>query len=245
MAAFCLGTGSLATAQEDNALYVFAATSLSDAMKEVAEDFEKESGIKVYLNFAGSNTLRVQIEQGAPWDIFISANEGNVFSLINKGLVAPDDKEDLLHNSLVVITRQENPIELSGLQEIPGNITDYLSLAEPSTVPAGIYAKEALTKAGIWKTVKGKVSPALDVRSAIVHVQKGEASIGIVYKTEAVLFPDIRIVYEILEEFHTAIIYPVCIAKESSERNSAQAFVQFLQKADNKNIFRKYGFRPL
>ena len=226
-------------------LYVFAAASLTDAMTEIAQEFEASSESKVYLNVAGSNTLRTQIERGVPCDIFISADLHNVRQLVKKDMIDTEDQEDLLRNSLVVISHKNNPVQLSNMEEIIAHTFDYLSLADPDTVPAGIYAKEALMNAGLWPSVSQRIAPALDVRAALVQVEGGNAQLGIVYQADVKISPDVRVAYEIPAELHSEIRYPVCLIKDSPNRMLAQEFFMFLQNERIKKIFKKHGFKTI
>ncbi len=223
-------------------VHVFAAASLTDAMTEAAGAFEQETRARVYLNFAGSNTLRIQIENGAPCDIYLSANEDNVKRLVHQKRVLSQDVMMVLPNSLAVITQKDNPVNLKDLDEFEEKVFDYFALADPDTVPAGIYAKEAIRTAGHWDTLENKVLPALDVRAALAQVENGNVQFGIVYRTDARISDKVRVVFEIPQQYYSPIRYPVCIMKESRDKASAKEFFHFVVSQRGRAIFKKYGF---
>lgn len=237
--------GSTVSAERNPPLYVFAAASLTDALQEISRNFEAVYDTEVFFNFAGSNTLRFQVEKGAVCDVFISADVHNVERLIGAGLVDPQQRHDLLENSLAVAALARNRLKIDSLADLVDVRASYISLADPETVPAGIYAKEALVNAGVWKELEGMIAPALDVRAALAQVENGNAIFGIVYKTDAALSPRVRIVYEIPKELHRNIVYPACIIKRTDHRQKAELFMEFLKTERARHIFSKYGFRVL
>ena len=229
----------------DNApqpVQVFAAASLRDGMTETAADFEKEYGTKVELNFEGSNTLRLQIEKGAPCDVFISADVDNAKRLAEEDLVVPDGRMEIMRNTLVVIGGLQET-ELSDLRGLAA-ASGYLSLADPETVPAGKYAKQALTTAGLWEILKDRIVPGVDVRAALAQVEKGNARFGIVYRTDAGISDEVRILYAIPESYHSPVTYVACLIRLQPENLQAKSFFEFLKSAHVKTIFERYGFKP-
>lgn len=236
---------STVSAEKNPPLYVFAAASLTDALQEIGRHFEAAHGIEIFFNFAGSNTLRVQIEKGAVCDVFISVDAQNTERLAEAGLVDPQQREDLLENSLVVVTRARNRLKIDSLADLTGMTTSYISLADPQTVPAGIYAKEALVNAGVWGELEGMIAPALDVRAALAQVENGNALLGIVYKTDAAVTPRVRLVYEIPEKLHRRIIYPAYVIQKTGHLRQSRLFMEFLKGDKARRIFSKYGFGVL
>jgi molybdate transport system substrate-binding protein len=228
-------------ARADN-LTVFAAASLKNAMDDIAAKWKDSGGGTVGASYASSSTLAKQIEQGAPADVFVSADTQWMDYVDKKSLV--EKPHDLLGNRLVLIAAKDNPLTLEikpglKLAEVLGD--GRLAVGDPSNVPAGIYAKEALTKLKIWDAVQPKLAPAADVRAALTLVSRGEAPLGIVYETDAKVDPKVRIVAVFPEDSHKPIVYPVAVVKTSRNADAAK-FVVFLSGPAAKEIFVKYGF---
>jgi molybdate transport system substrate-binding protein len=230
-------------AQADT-LTVFAAASLKNALDDIATEWKKGNG-PVVASYASSSVLAKQIEQGAPADVFISADTQWMDYVDKRSLI--EMPRDLLGNKLVLISGKDNPLTLEiepgiKLGELLGD--GRLALGDPSSVPAGIYAKEALTKLKIWNGVQSKLAPAADVRGALVLVSRGEAPLGIVYETDAKVDPRVRIVATFPEDSHKPIRYPVAVVKASKNADAAK-FVAFLSEPAARAIFIKYGFEVL
>lgn len=235
-----------AQAQDPQAsLSVFAAASLRDVMTEAADVFQQKYGTKVELNFAGTNELRLQIEKGAPCDVFVSADAKNVERLSEQDLVAPDGQAVIAHNALVVVGHKEDAAVISDLKELEPQLNGYLSLADPQTVPAGKYAKEALTTAGLWENFKEHVAPAVDVRAALAQVERGNTRFGIVYRTDAAISDEVRIVCEIPASSHSPITYVAALIRGPNENPWAKKFFEFLASPEAQTIFKQYGFQPI
>jgi molybdate transport system substrate-binding protein len=228
-------------AAADN-LTVFAAASLKNALDDIAAKWKDSGAGTVGASYASSSTLAKQIEQGAPADVFISADTQWMDYVNKKSLV--ETPHDLLGNRLVLISAKDNPLTLEikpglKLAEVLGE--GRLAVGDPSNVPAGIYAKEALTKLKIWDSVQPRLAPAADVRAALTLVSRGEAPLGIVYETDAKVDPKVRTVAVFPEDSHKPIVYPVAVVKGSKNPDAAK-FVTFLSGPAAKEIFVKYGF---
>jgi molybdate transport system substrate-binding protein len=196
--------GCLASAEEVN---LFAASSLTDALKEVASGFEKATGHKVVFNLAGSNDLARQIKAGAPADIFFSADQAQMDGLEAAGLVRASDRRDVLSNVLVVVVPKDAPARVAGPQDL--RAVTRLALADPQGVPAGVYARTWLEKVGLWNELAGKVVPTLNVRAALAVVESENAEAGIVYRTDAALSKRVRVAFEVPRDQGPAIVYPM------------------------------------
>ena len=223
-------------------LAVHAAASLTDAMKEIAVAYEKESGDKLQFNFGASNMLARQIEEGAPADLFFSADEAKMDALEKKALLLPGTRRSLLSNSLVIVVAAD-------ATSVPKSVTDLtkaeykkLALAEPQTVPAGIYAREYLQKVGLWDAIKEKVVPTENVRAALAAVESGNVDAGIIYKTDSLISKKVKIAVEILAAEGPKISYPVAVLKSSKEPERAKKFAEYLAGPKARAIFAKFGF---
>lgn len=222
---------------------VFAAASLTDSLKSVADAYEARTGATVTLSFGASSTLARQIDQGAQADIFLSADTDWMDFLQKNGRIAPGTRRDLLGNTLVLIAASDaGPApRIAPHFDLAGVLRDrHLALADPASVPAGKYARAALTALGVWDRVAPKVVAAENVRVALEYVARGEAPFGIVYATDAKVAPSVRVAGTFPQDSYPAIIYPVAIMKEASP--AAQDFLAYLGGAEAAAIFQKAGF---
>ena len=222
---------------------VFAAASLKNALDDIAGQWQRETGKKTVISYAASNTLIKQIEQGAPADIFISADLDWMDYGQQKNLIKPDSRFNLLGNRLVLIAPKDSSISaniqpgfdlatlLKGARLAMGNV---------DAVPAGKYGKAALE----WDSVKDKIAQAESVRAALLFVSRGEAPLGIVYQTDAAADPSVKIVGTFPENTHPRIIYPVALTKESTNPG-AQAFLNYLRSPAARAAFERQGFTVL
>ena len=201
----------------------FAAASLKDALDAVNAAWLKDTGKEAVPSYAASSALAKQIEQGAPADIFISADEDWMNYLADKKLIKPDTRFDLLGNTLVLIAPKDSKILTKiaqgfQLAELLGN--GYLAMANTDSVPAGKYGKAALTQLGVWDAVKDKVAQADNVRAALKLVSTGEAPLGIVYGTDAKSDPNVKVIDIFPERTHPPIIYPAAIVASSTSADA-------------------------
>ena len=229
-----------ATALNAANVNVFAAASLTDVLKEIAASYEKQAGDKVVFNFGASSFLARQIEEGAPADVFFSADEAKMDDLEKKGLIEKETRKSRLSNSLVIVVATEAGAAIKG----PADLLKVkrLALAEPRTVPAGIYAKEYLQKQNLWSTVEAKVVPTENVRAALAAVEAGNVEAGIVYKTDAGISKKVKIAYEVPASDSPAISYPMAVLKEAKDKTAAARFFKHLESEDAGRTFEKFGF---
>lgn len=223
-------------------ILVAAAASLTDALKEIGEAYRLKSGNRVVFSFAGSSTLARQIAEGAPADLFFSADREKMESLEKKQLIEPRSRKDLLSNTLVMVVPLGARARLKSPRDLLSPEIRRIALADPAAVPAGIYARQYLMAEGIWASVKGKVIPVLDVRAALASVEAGEVDAGFVYKTDAAISKKVRIAYEVPGEKGPKIVYPVAIVRSSRKKETARDFLRFLSSETAQRIFMKYGF---
>ena len=223
------------------ALVVFAAASTTDAVRETTNRFEAEAQIPVRLNLAASSALAQQILAGAEADLFLSANTRWVDELVREGLV--EKRRNLLGNRLVVIVPAgaSNPIQ--EVRNLLDSEISRLSIADPEGVPAGIYAKQALVRLGLWQSLEPKVVRGFDVRQSLLFVEQGEAEAGIVYSTDAVISEAVRPVLELDPNLTEPICYPLVLLKPPT--GEAERLFQYLLSAQSFGTFRRYGFSIL
>ena len=221
---------------------VFAAASLTDSLKEIAATYEKQSNDKIVFNFGASSTLARQIEEGAPADLFFSADEAKMDGLERKGLILKETRKSRLSNSLVIVVAAEGGVAIETPKDLATDKVKRLALAEPKTVPAGIYAKEYLQKQNLWSAVERKVIPTENVRAALAAVEAGNVEAGIVYKTDAAISRKVKVAYEVPVKDSPGISYPMAVVKEAKQPEAAKKFLQYLGSRDAANVFERFGF---
>jgi molybdate transport system substrate-binding protein len=221
---------------------VFAAVSLTDALKEIAANYGKSSTDKIIFNFASSGTLDMQIAAGGPVDIFFSADELKMNDLAKKGLIAGDSRKDLLGNSLVVVVPADSPTTLTSAAQLADDKFKKIALGETRSVPAGIYAKQYLQKIGVWPKVEQRVVPTENVRAALGAVESGNVDAGIVYKTDALSTNKVKIAFEVPAAEGPAIVYPIALVKGGPQAAAAKKFLDYLEETGSLKTFAKYGF---
>lgn len=225
-------------------LLVFSAASLREALDEQASRFEAETRGKITVSYGASNALAKQIEAGAPADIFLSADTDWIDYLDKRDLLRPGTRIDLLRNRLVLIAPAEARASLPiapGFALAAALGTGRLATANPDSVPAGKYAKAALTALGVWASVESRLARTDNVRAALVLVARGEAPFGIVYATDALAEPKVRIVDTFPEQTHPPIVYSIAIVA-SSRSPSARRFVDSLHSPTARAVWVRHGF---
>lgn len=223
---------------------VFAAASLTNAMQDIGKEFEAATGTKVKFSFAASSLLARQIEAGGEADMFFSADTEWMSYLADRNLIQPATRKDLLSNRLVLIATKDSTIKLEikpgfPLAQALGN--ERLAVADPDSVPAGRYARSALTSLGVWGSVAEKLVRAENVRVALAYVARGEAPLGIVYETDAKAEPGVKVIDVFPADSHLPITYPVALTT-SGTSGEAKAFLDFVAGAKAQAIFKSYGF---
>lgn len=239
--ALCLGLSATASAK----VTVFAAASMTDALQQIADQYQKEKpDDQVVFSFASSSTLAKQIEEGAPADLFVSASNKWMKYLSDKNLTVKETEKVLVSNELVLIAPANsaaNTVDLAKGEWIGGLKDSYLSVGDPAHVPAGQYAEEALTKLNLWDQVKDKLARAKDVRGALALVERAEAPYGIVYSTDAKVSKAVKTVAVFPQDSYKAVEYPVAILQEHDNAET-RAFLNYLQSDTAKKVFVEYGF---
>ncbi|MEZ8168169.1 molybdate ABC transporter substrate-binding protein [Vibrio tasmaniensis 1F-187] len=223
-------------------LRVYAASSMTNAVNLLVEEFEKDHSVDVIPVYASTSSLVRQIERGAPADIFISANEKWMTHLVDRQLVSSDNVTNLCENELVLISPKETLISLdlsSGDQWAKLLMNERLAVGNTMSVPAGLYAKEALETLGVWDDVKTRLAPSNNVRMALALVERSEAKLGIVYKTDALLSKEVNLVSTFPSDLHTSIRYPVA---KLSDKVVAEQFYTFLKSEKAKDTLNSFGF---
>jgi molybdate transport system substrate-binding protein len=221
---------------------VFAAASLTDVLKDIATAYEKQSGDKISFNFGASSLLMRQIEEGAPADVFFSADEAKMNALAAKDLIVKETRKSRLSNSLVIVTSADSDLKITSPADLAGSQVRRIALADPKAVPAGVYSKAFLEKEKLWQQIEPKVVPVDNVRAALAAVESGNIEVGLVFKTDASISKKVKIAYEVPAEAGPKISYPVAVTKNAKQVESAKRFVEYLASDDAAKVFTKYGF---
>jgi molybdate transport system substrate-binding protein len=229
---------------QGNDVVVFAAASLKNALDAINAQWQKETGKKAVISYAASSALAKQIEQGAPAQIFISADLDWMDYLAQKSLIKPETRSNLLGNRIVLIAPKDKaqPVDIKAGFDLARVLGDgRLSMANVESVPAGKYGKAALEKLGVWSSVSGKIAQAENVRAALLLVSRGEAPAGIVYQTDAAADLDVKIIGTFPRDTHPPIIYPIALTATASNPDVA-AFLAYIKSAAAKPLFEAQGF---
>lgn len=242
-----LACGLVAQVSAAEKITVFAAASLTNALQDIATEYQKNKDVEVVSSFASSSTLARQIEQGAPADMFISADQQWMDYTIDKQQMVEDTRYTLLGNELVLIAAKSAKIDKITINKQ----TDWakllnggrLSVGDPDHVPAGIYAKEALQNLEAWSALEPQLARANNVRSAMAMVEREEAPLGIVYGSDAVASDKVKALATFPQDSHKPVEYPMAIVKDR-QTPAVTAFYNYLKSPQAAAIFERYGFTP-
>lgn len=231
-----------ASAYSGQELTVSAAASLTNALKEVAGQFEKtHPGTKVVCNFAASGVLLQQMAKGAPVDVFAAADQKTMNQAQEKKLIIPATRKNFVSNRLVLIVPLDSKLSLSGLKDLTGPQVQRIAVGTPATVPAGRYTQEALEKAGLWDKLSPKFILAESVRQVLDYVGRGEVDTGFVYSTDAAIAKGkVKVIQAVTE--HAPILYPIAVTESTDKKPLAQSFADFVLSPAAQETFSKFGF---
>ncbi len=233
-------TGFVEVARTDEIL-VAAAGSLTDVLKELSAAYQSKSKNTVNFNFGPSSTLARQIEEGAPADMFFSADLAQMDDLDKNGRLEPGTRKNLLSNQLVIVVPSDSKLAIASPKDLLKSEVKKIALAGPP-VPVGVYSSKYLGAEGLWDQIKPKVVPVQDVRATLASVESGNVEAGFVYKTDAAVSKKVKIVYEVPINKGPKIVYPVAIVKESKRKDAARDFLNYVQIPASKELFKKYSF---
>lgn len=223
---------------------IFSAASTSNMVDELIALYNKKTGVKVLSSYASSGALVKQIMSGAPAGIFISANQEWMDKLEKENLVKKGSRKNFAGNRLVLITHKNNNIsvDLKNKNSIISLLkNEKLVIGSPESVPAGQYAKQSFTKLGYWSDLQKSIITASSVRDALAFVSRGEALMGVVFSTDAVIDKNVKILAAFDENLHDKIAYPACIVKDNDNKN-VEDFYNYLFSSEAKTVIKKYGF---
>jgi molybdate transport system substrate-binding protein len=223
---------------------VSAAVSLTDALEDVGRAYRASGGGEVRFNFAGSNVLARQIVNGAPVDLFVSADEAQMAVVANANAIVPGTQVELLRNRLAVVL-SSSARAIATIQELAQPAFRRLALGDPQAVPAGVYAKRYLQAINLWTALETRVIPVNNVRAALTAVETGSVDAAIVYRSDAQAAKRARLAFVVSGDGAPTIVYPAAVVKASRQRAEAERFLAFLRGAEAGAIFTRYGFEPV
>lgn len=240
----CSRSPASSTDGGSKSILILVAASTKDAVAENAAAFTKETGIEVKINADDSSKLATQIVKDAPADLFLSANEKWADFVKEKGFA--QSTKPLLGNTLVIVAPQGNPAKITKPDDLKSDAVKKIAVAGP-TVPAGIYARQALTMLMLWDELEQqkKIVPAENVRVALTYVERGEAEAGVVYGTDARITTKVETVYTFAPETHDKIIYPLVLLQAGQKNDAARKLYGYLQGPAAAVVFQKHGFTRL
>lgn len=241
LAAFILFLPAVASA--GHTVTVFAASSMKEALDDLARQFETATGHRIFVSYLGSNAHARQIEAGAPAEVFISADADWIDYVVAKGRAVPDSRRELVRNELVLVAPARSDVALSIAPGFPlkAALADKrLAIANPDVVPAGKYAKAALQSLGVWEGVKDRLAPGESVRAALAFVAAGAAPLGIVYRTDALAERSVKILGKFPPRSHPPIVYSLVLMKRANQ--AARVFAEFVASPKAQATWWKHGF---
>ena len=242
LASACGAPGDETSGAGAPVLLVSAPASLSNVIGAVADDFEREAGIRVLLNIGGSHLLAAQILEGAPVDVFISADARQMDRVAAAGRIDAASRIDLLSNQLVGIVPSDRAGSLTVPADLARDAIKRIALGDPEVVPAGVYARRYLESAGLWDAVADKVAPAGSVRGALRAVEAGAVDAGIVYRTDALTSAGVTVAFEVPRAAGPPIVYPVALAVDTPSPAAARGFLDYLRGDAAGRVFEAAGF---
>ncbi len=240
LAALALGFASLAVSAQD--LTVSAAASLSNAFKDVAAKFEAaHPGVSIKLNTAASGVLLQQINQGAPVDVFASADQATMDRAAQQSLIDTASRRNFVSNSLVLVQPKDHAYTVKTLDDLKSDKVRRIAVGKPETVPAGRYTEQSLTAAKLWDVLQPRIVYAENVRQVLDYTSRGEVDVGFVYRTDAILKKQ-DVVIQLTAGNHAPLTYPIAVVSQSKEKALAQKFLDYLATPPAREILDGYGF---
>ncbi len=224
---------------------ISAASSLADALKDVNAAFAKATGHTAQLNLGASSLLARQIGEGAPADVFFSADAAQMDALAKKDLVDAATRADVLSNRLVIVVPTDGTVAVASLADLAAPGVKRIATGDPRAVPVGVYAKAALVKAGLWDALAPKIVATENVRAALAVVESGNVDAGLVYRTDAAISKRVKVAAEVPETAGAPVVYPVAVLRAARHRAGAEAWVRFVRGPEAKKLFEARGFSVL
>jgi molybdate transport system substrate-binding protein len=230
---------------EPTEITVSAAVSLSDVLTAVADEYGRRALGSIRFNFAASNVLARQIADGAPVDVFISADDAQMDVVAAAKLIRAGSRVPLLRNQLAVVVPNDRPRTFRSIRDLADPAFKRIAIGDPAAVPAGVYAKQYLEAQGLWQAIEPRLVPAGSVRAALTAVESGAADAAIVYRTDARIALRATVAWVVSAADGPRIIYPGAIISTSAHPQEAQKFLDFMRSDTATRIFERFGFTPI
>lgn len=241
---FLVGCSNDATKSDKKTkLMVSAAVSLTDALEEIKTIYEEEHNVELTFNLEGSGSLAQKIQQGAPVDVFISANQEWMDTLAIDDLIIESTREDITGNKLVLITGKDSTITYASIADINASDIEQIAIGNPESVPAGKYTEQVLQNLNLWDDLESKLIFGKDVRQVLTYVETGNVDIGFVYESDALSSDDIKVLATAEADTHEPVIYPAAVLKDTKHENEATDFMTFMASEQAQEVLEKHGFR--
>ncbi|UOQ44716.1 molybdate ABC transporter substrate-binding protein [Halobacillus salinarum] len=238
------GCSNPAKSNENTELTISAAASLTDAVKDLKDQYEKKHpNVSIQLNLASSGKLAQQIQQGAPADVYLSANQRWMDTLEDDDKIDPDSRFNFTKNTIVLIGLKNNSTNVKSFQDLKPEASVQLAVGDPDSVPAGKYTKETLQTIQKWDKLKEQFVYGSDVRQVLAYVESGNAKLGFVYGSDAKISDKVKVMDQAEDSWHSPIIYPAAIVKDSKAKKEAQSFLDYLKTDAAQETLQKYGFK--
>lgn len=224
-------------------LTISAAASLNEALTDVQKAYANVApNVTLNFNLGASGALQQQIEQGAPADLFLSAAMNNMKALVDRELIDADKSKTFLKNELVAVVSADSMAQIVSVSDLTSDVVKFVAVGIPESVPAGKYAQESLLQTGLWDLLQSKMVQGKDVKQVLQYVETGNADVGFVYKTDALVSEKVKVAFAVDPATYTEIEYPIGIVKSTNNLEAAQAFYDYLQSEEALKIFFQYGF---
>ncbi|MGP4107823.1 molybdate ABC transporter substrate-binding protein [Virgibacillus sp. L01] len=228
---------------EEHKLFISAASSLSNVLSKLGDEFESEHpNTTLTLNYGASGKLAQQIQQGAPVDLFLSADQKWMDNLSEQKMILENTRANFTENKLVLVSANNTNTPIDNLKGLMNTGLDQVALGNPESVPAGSYAKEVLTASGLWQDIQNKLVYAKDVRQVLTYVESGNTDIGFVYASDLKRSNMVTEVKKINKSLYGPIEYPTAVMASSDTKEKAKTFINFLQSDEAQSILAEYGF---
>lgn len=229
--------------ETDVEILVSAASSLTNTFEEIGRMYEQKTGKEVHFNFGGSGVLQLQIERGAPADVFAGAGQKQMNALEPQGLIVEKTRRNFARNVLVVVVPENADLQLRSFSDLGKPELNRMVIGNPKTVPAGQYARQSLISFNLWKKLKSKLIFAKNVRQVLYYVARGEVDAGIVYSSDAAIAKnEVSIVAKAPKKSHDPILYPIAVLEQSENKAAAKQFIELVLSKEGQKILTKYGF---
>lgn len=242
----CSRQGSQSTEGKEKQITVAAAISLKDAFLSMAQLYREHTGDRVNFSFGASGELMRQIEAGAPVDVFASAGQREMDDLQSKALIKASSRADFARNSLVIVRLAGSTLDLKAVGDLARQAVKRISIGNPKTVPAGMYAQQLLAHTQLWHKLQPRLIFAENVRQVLDYVERGEVSAGIVYATDVgIAHGKVQVAASAPDGSYGPILYPIAVMKGSAHPGGAREFERFVLGAEGQQVLRKFGFLPV